>query len=277
MAQSGSRDWTTVTTNIILRALRIVGVPFPEINQVVYAKQALNDMVNSWQAENIFLWTLEWTTKTFSAASEVVGDNDGLNYTCRKGHTSSAADRPDSGANHTTYWEQTGSSGGAWAASTAYSAIGDFAPGTEVISIDKAFIRRNDRDHEVEIITKDEYADIPDKHDTSRPLKLYFEKGLTPTVFLWPQPENTTDVLHYWKVQILQDFDSSDDNPDFPVYWIEALVFGLAETLSYEYPELPVDRLRMIIRKAEVLMSRAKASNLEYYTDKHVESAYPQG
>jgi hypothetical protein len=276
MAQSGSRNWTEVTTNIILRALRMVDVASPEPNQVIYAKQALNSMVKSWQTESIFLWTMEWSTQTFSASSEVVG-TDSLNYTCVRGHTSANSNKPITGADYSTYWYQTGSGGGVWAAATAYSAIGDFAPGTDVIGVDKAFIRRNNSDYQVDILTKDQYADIFDKHEIGRPLVLYLERGLTPNIFLWPQPENTTDVLHYWKVKKLQDFDSSEDNPDFPVYWIDALIFNLAETLSYEYPTLPEEKLRRIIRKADREKAKAKASNNEYSSDKFVESAYPKG
>ena len=53
--------------------------------------------------------------------SEVTG-SDALNYRCIRSHTSATANTPVTGANWRLFWEQTGNSGSAWVADTAYAA-----------------------------------------------------------------------------------------------------------------------------------------------------------
>lgn len=54
------------------------------------------------------------------AADEVLGSDD-KNYTCILKHTASDDNKPVTGADYTTYWTQSGSSGSAWVDGTSYS------------------------------------------------------------------------------------------------------------------------------------------------------------
>ncbi len=53
--------------------------------------------------------------------SEVVG-TDALNYSCIRNHVADADKKPITGSDYLLYWEQTGSSGSAWASGTSYTA-----------------------------------------------------------------------------------------------------------------------------------------------------------
>src|SRR5574337_1231361 len=199
MSTSGSADWNQTALQIVARVLRIVGAESTSADKISEGLTALNALVKSWQTDGIRLWTVEWVTKTFSASSTVTG-TDGNTYTCIRSHTSSSSNRPVTGADWSTYWYLTGSGGSAWATATAYSSIGDFTVDADTIGIERAFIRRDGYDTTVKIITKDEYAAIPAKYQTGKPYALWLDLQLTPQAYLYYQPDETTDVLHYHRV-----------------------------------------------------------------------------
>jgi hypothetical protein len=233
MALSDSTDWTQTALQVIERAFRKIGQKNPSQPEKVNARTELNSLVKALQGDNIFLWTVEWKTKTFSASDEVTGTDSNV-YTCIRGHTSAASNKPVTGADYSTYWVQEGSTGGVWATATAYEAIGDFAPDSDCLDIIDSYVRIDDRDQPVKIIDRFRYMEISDKTQTGRILNLYLQKTLTPHVFLWPQSDNTDDVLHYQQVVKLQDFDKFTNNPDFATHWIEHLVYALAAVLAIE-------------------------------------------
>lgn len=213
-------------------------------------------------------------TKTFSAASEVTG-TDGLIYTCIRSHTSAASNKPITGADWSTYWKQTSSTGGVWATATAYSAIGDFEVAADTIGIEQAMMRdASGYDHPVDIITRNDYLLIGDKATTAElPTKLCFDDKLTPRVFLWPQPSSTAYVLHYLRVRALEDFDAATDNPDLMAKWIRALIYRLADDLADEYGIILQER-GYLSSKGGALVKKAKNADRGAPAQTFVKSAF---
>jgi hypothetical protein len=235
--------------------------------------EALNAMVKSWQSENVFLWTTDWTFQAMSTASTERTGTDSNIYTCIRSHTSSNDDKPITGANYAVYWKQRGSTGGAWQASQSYTSIGDFDVASDTISIEKAFIRYNEDDYDVEIIDKFRYMNIPDKADEGRPTHLWLDRQLTPHIYIWPIPDETTYVLHYKRIRLLEDFDASGNNPDFPVRWINALTYGLAAHLSHEY-QLPLQERGILTQEAERFKQTAQSMETEVSEDNFITGAF---
>lgn len=264
MSTSGSTDWTLTRDQIIAAALEKLGVvqagDSPTANQIASASTALNLMVKSWQNKGVFLWTVEWVTKTLSASSEVTG-TDGSVYTCIRSHTSAASNRPVTGANWSTCWRLRGSTGGGWLTTTSYSSIGDFAVESDTIGIEQAFLRTNDySDTPLEIIRRERFQEITDKSATGQPSFLFFDRRLSPQIFLWPIPNDSTDVLHVQRVRALEDFDAAGNNADFPVRWLRALVYGLAADLADDYKR-PITEFDRLFAKAERLFDEAKSGD----------------
>jgi hypothetical protein len=276
MATSGSTDWTRTRNQIISRALRIVGIlsaeDSPTSNQLENANEALNSMVKAWQNDAIFLWTRDWETKTFSVSSEVTG-TDGKIYECIRSHTSATANKPITGADYSTYWYNRGSTGGTWADATSYSAIGDFNVGSDTLDIEKAFIRDNNSDTNVEIVALDRYLDVYQKFNTGKPYMLTIDKQLTPKVYLYHPPDSTSYVLHYLRSRKLEDFDSAANNPDFPERWINALVWGLADELSDEVGLALLERAR-ISNRSDKWYFMAKKNNKETTDGDFIKGAF---
>jgi len=241
LATSGSFDWNLTGAEIVSRALRIIGVvpqgDSPSATQSSEGLTALNSMIKSWQSDGANLWNIEWKTQSLTASSEVTGTDSAI-YTCIKKHTGVAAtNKPITGTNWTDFWIAGGATGGTWATS-AYTAIGNISlTDTEILGVVEAFIRdTNINDSKIRLITREEYFDKSNKGDTGTPTELYFEKKLlTNEIYLDPQPDTSTDVLHYSAITRIEDFDSGTDDPEFDTKWIEPLAFNLAYKLSFEY------------------------------------------
>jgi hypothetical protein len=276
MATSGSTNWTITRNEIVTRSLRIVGAisteNSPTANQLTTGVEALNAMIKAWQTDDIFLWTRDWETKTFTASSEVTG-TDGNIYECIRSHTSGSSTKPITGADYTTYWYKRGTTGGTWYTSTSYSSIGDFDVASDTLDIEKAFIRDNDSDTNVDIVSFAKYLDVYQKFNTGKPYMMALDKQLTPKVYLYHPPDITTYVLHYLRVRKLEDFDASTNNPDFPVKWINAIIWGLADELSDEYGLGIVERQR-ISKKSVTWYSMAKKNNKETDDMQFVKGAF---
>ena len=135
---------------------------------------------------------------------------------------------------------------------------------SDVLDISDAFIRDSDNyDTPVDIITREEYKGFGDKTtETTKPSMMYVDYQLAaPVAYMYPVP-SATHTLHFTKVQRVQDFDVASNNPDFPVRWSQALIYGLAASLSHEYG-LSVEERTGLYQIAEVEKTRAKAADEE--------------
>lgn len=266
MALSGSYDWTLDRDEVIAQALEDLQVikpgDTPTADQLTAGGRRLNGIVKRLQNDDIYLWTREEVTQTFTT-SEAVTSNS-TTYRCIKGHTSSATDEPGVGADWSTYWveDTTATSGGAWVTATGYASIGDFTVAADTIGIENAFIRDGESDYSVEIISMKEYRGILTKSNEGRPNRMVFDRQLTPVVYTYYQSDSTDYVLHYARVRKMQDFDAGSDNFDGPVSWLPLLVKLLAYDFCGTYG-IPVEERLVIKRDAAELKAEAKKNDHE--------------
>ena len=104
------------------------------------------------------------------------------------------------------------------------------------IDILDAVIRRTTNgiqtDFQIDRIERGEYLDIPNKETQARVTQYYLERTVTPKLFVWPAPENSTDKLvsYCWN----QDYDvnAAAEDIDIPSRFMPCLVTGLAFNLA---------------------------------------------
>lgn len=95
----------------------------------------------------------------------------------------------------------------------------------------------------MEIKTHYDFNLLPINAAAGEPVNLYYQPFSTfGTLTMWPTPidSNTSVILTYQRP--FEDMTASIDDFDFPAYWTEALVYGLAWRLSYEYGTPILDR-----------------------------------
>lgn len=89
------------------------------------------------------------------------------------------------------------------------------------------------QDTPIKIIARNEYAQLSNKSSRGKIVQAFYNPQLGNGILsVWPAPDNATDVLRFWYERILEDFDTSDDTPDFAIEWGEALILGLAAKMA---------------------------------------------
>jgi hypothetical protein len=100
-------------------------------------------------------------------------------------------------------------------------------------------------DYDIERIGVSSYAAIVNKNQTGRPVQIYVERTLTPTVNVWPVPDVNTYTLVYWRMRRIQDTGAATNTADIPSRFIPALVSGLAYYIALKRPAL-MNRVQML-------------------------------
>lgn len=134
---------------------------------------------------------------------------------------------------------------------TLTTSDGSYNTPTDTIGILEVFVRRDSVDIPVEPMTRDEYAGIPTKTTEGLPSRYYFDRLTpTPTLTLWPIPENSTDVLYYYRMRQSQDVGVASNTADVPYRWLEALTAEMAVRVAQKYNPERIGPLMGIARSA---------------------------
>ena len=239
MAQSNSFNLTTNRDGIIARSLRIVGAigqgETPSASAVTEAAEALNDLVKEWEADGMPLWAIRQFS--FSMTSGVSAYSIGIGQTI------------DQNAPLKIFqcWNRTVSG-----------------------SLDSPVL----------VITRQEYNMFGSKTTSGTPSNMWYNPpggiGGTEsvgTITLYPTPDSSaaSDKIVVCTGQFpFMDFDSATDVPDFPPYWFNAIKWGLADQLAYEYG-IGVTQRAQISKKAEM----HKEAALSFGTEEGSLKIYP--
>jgi hypothetical protein len=129
-------------------------------------------------------------------------------------------------------------------------------------------VRRDSNNNDVPMteLTENEYWVLPNKSQVGVPVSYYFQPTLTnSTLYLWNTP-GTTEAAEY-TIQIryhkpFDDFDAATDDVEFPPYWYEALVYGLAMRLAPEYG-LGLDERSRLYVESQAIIKMAEDFDVE--------------
>lgn len=291
MAVSGSVDFTRNRNQVIDLALSIIGNrsegETPTGYEIDLADSTLNMMLKAWQADGLHLFTRKvgtvflqkskvsyllgpggnYATKdtpvitqlngalaasatavtTDTTTGMAVADKIGIVLTDSTIHWDTIATIPTS----TTLTLTTG----VLTAAPDNAYVYTF---TNLIDRPLRILHSNNRntsniDLPMEVISQDEYEDLPDKTATgSVSTQYYYDPQLTNGV-LYPWPVMSVDnyILKIIYVKPFDDMDSSTDDFDFPAEWLEAITWGLAARLCVSIGVAPQiwDRIRGIAKQ----------------------------
>jgi hypothetical protein len=102
-------------------------------------------------------------------------------------------------------------------------------------------------DYTVSRIGVGDYASLPNKNTTGRPLQIYVNRQINPEYTLWPVPDLPYTIL-YWTMRRIQDATTATDVMDIPVRFVPAIAAGLAYQIALKRPEV-AGRLDMLKRE----------------------------
>ena len=130
-----------------------------------------------------------------------------------------------------------------------------------IYALDRAYLRIDNIDKVCDVASWRQYWDIPDKSSTGDPTVVALNLSMTPTLYVWPVPSQAR-TLKFSALVKLKDFDTAGGNPDFPVRYLDALTFGLAHALSFEYG-IPLAEKRELERQYQAAFQEAKSGERE--------------
>ena len=126
-------------------------------------------------------------------------------------------------------------------------------------------LRRDNTDVQLQRISFEEYQLVPNKTQTGRSTQFTVKRNRdNPTIFLWPIPENSTDILNIEGIRELEDVNkSADQNADMPKRFLPPLTCGLSYYLSMKTPGIEMDRIGMLKSNYEALLQTALEEDRE--------------
>ena len=134
----------------------------------------------------------------------------------------------------------------------------------DVVAVTEAIIRRDNQDIEMDRISMEEYLKIPDKTTTGRPIQFATHRQRDNVdIYVWPTPENSTDIVRMWTVNRTNDFNNSSDNADVPYRFLPCLVSGLAYYLSLKRPGISAQRSQILKNHYEEQLLQAMEEDRE--------------
>jgi hypothetical protein len=139
--------------------------------------------------------------------------------------------------------------------------------------VQSAFIRdASNSDLELMPITYSEYLSTYNKTNRGMPTHFAYDMKLSDSVYLYLNPDAVYS-LHLIGIKLLADFDASGDSPDAGSNWIDAITYGLAESLADEYPVTQGDK-QMLMIKAKTYKEDAKKADSPRSGETFMRGAY---
>ena len=110
-------------------------------------------------------------------------------------------------------------------------------------------------------VGRQDYLSIPKKTTQGRPTQFYVDRQITPTINIWPAPENSTDQIIYYRVKRIEDADAAVDNADIPFRFLPCLIAGLSYYIALKRSP---DRVQILKAVYEEEFERAASEDIDH-------------
>ena len=113
--------------------------------------------------------------------------------------------------------------------------------------------RRNTINEEAEIdvidVSRSDYFGQVNKTSTGTPVMFHYSPQLgNGQIFIWQPTSDVNETIRFTFERNLEDFDVSNDDPDFPIEWSRAIITNLAVELGFKYnvPQAKLSNIKAI-------------------------------
>lgn len=112
----------------------------------------------------------------------------------------------------------------------------DYTLPDDTIDVIEMIVSSGGTDYHINRISVSDYANIPNKTMTGRPLQAYVTRTVPATMTVWPVPD-TGYTLTYWRLRRMQDITAGGQTVDLPFRFLPAMIAGLAFQIAMKRPE----------------------------------------
>ena len=131
---------------------------------------------------------------------------------------------------------------------------------TNVIDITSAIIQRDNIDYQLERIGRSSFLYIPNKSAEARPNQFFLERQITPKIYIYPTPENSTDVISYYALTRMQDAGDFTNNMETVFRFLPCMTAGLAYYISMKRAP---DRMGLLKQVYDEEFDRAASEDID--------------
>ena len=117
--------------------------------------------------------------------------------------------------------------------------------GGYTLDLEEIYFCNNTIDTAITSVSEDTYESFSNKNLISRPTVYFYDKKLSPKLYLYPSPSKTFQVLRYSFIRSMYDAGKFFNTPEIPAKMYPALVAGLAWRLAVKYKPEVADSFKM--------------------------------
>lgn len=130
-----------------------------------------------------------------------------------------------------------------------------------VYNLTSCRLRQSGRDLPMELLTGDEYDELPLKTSTGIPTQYYFDQQNTDgVIYIWPLMAAVSgETIEYTYQRHFQDITALDQNVDVPHEYLSLVGYALAEQIA---PGFMIDP-KVVSRQVATMMANAASSDRE--------------
>ena len=148
------------------------------------------------------------------------------------------------------------------ATQTVTEGTANYTLDTYTIDVTEAVISRTENsvrtDFQMERINREDYLNIPVKSTKGRPSQYFLDmQREAPVVYLYPTPDNSTDVFRYKRRNRIEDITASTESIDIPDRFLPSAVSGLSFYMAQKRPQIDINRRQELKLQYEEEFKRA--------------------
>ena len=133
---------------------------------------------------------------------------------------------------------------------------------TYIVDITEAVLSRTENsvrtDFQMSKINREDYMNIPVKSTKGRPSQFWLDmQRAAPVVYLYPTPQNSTDVFRYKRRNRIEDITASTESIDIPDRFLPCAVSGLSFYMAQKRPQIDINRRQELKLQYEEEFKRA--------------------
>jgi len=143
------------------------------------------------------------------------------------------------------------------------------------LMVKQAWLRNTDNiDRPIKVDSLSNYNLIPNKTTSGKINRIAYDAQLnTGTLYVWPTPDDDTDVLHLKYLRKIEDFDASSDNADLPQEWLLAIALNLGILVAPKYGKSLTKTNPELVENAAVALAQMQLWDVENAKIRIVNSA----
>ena len=148
------------------------------------------------------------------------------------------------------------------ATQTVTEGTANYTLDTYTIGVTEAVISRTENsvrtDFQMERINREDYLNIPVKSTKGRPSQYFLDmQRAAPVVYLYPTPDNSTDVFRYKRRNRIYDITASTESIVIRDRFLPSAVSGLSFYMAQKRPQIDINRRQELKLQYEEEFKRA--------------------